>query len=116
VQRRQTSRVQGARSLKLTVAECPNCSSGLSRKERFRARFRPIECPRCGTRLRANVKTFLVLFYTVLTVVMFLGLLSSTHVGCLLPFVLFVSVSIAAEFLAALASPIERIDQPRRCQ
>lgn len=93
------------------MAECPNCSLGLSRKEKLSARFSAIACRRCGTRMRANVRTVVVFLYTVLTVLMFLGLQWSTNVGCLLPFVLFVILWGAGEMLAGLVSPMERVDR-----
>ena len=95
----------------MTTANCPNCAFRLSSKDRVRARFGAIECPQCGVRLRANVRTALVTFYTVLTVLMFLGFLWSTRAGCLLPLVSFFLLWIAGEVLAGLVSPLERTDQ-----
>lgn len=93
------------------MANCPNCAFPLSPGDRVRARFGEIECPQCGTGLRANVRTALVVFYTALTALMFLGFLWTTRVGCLLPLVLFFLLWIAGEVLAGLVSPLERTDQ-----
>jgi endogenous inhibitor of DNA gyrase (YacG/DUF329 family) len=90
------------------TAQCPNCAFALSRRERIRARFRTVACAHCGTPVRANVRSFIVFFYTGLTVLMYLCFWWTPRVGCLLPFALFVAVWIAGEMLAGLVSPVER--------